>query len=133
MCYHTSCDDFFFENLHTLDVHGYVQSGDDSKHRIQHVGNIPLQSIDGARNCLLDVLHVPTITKNLIFVGQMVEKELQVRFTQRGSFVEDPSKGFKVIAKGKKEGRMFTMDVDSSNSHKFCFTHDNKKIAEIDL
>ena len=77
------------------------------------------------------MLHVPMITKNLISVGQMVEKGLQVRFTQRGCFVEDPSKGFKVIAKGKKEGRMFTMD--SSSSHKFCFTHDNKKIAEIDL
>ena len=130
---HMSCDENLFENLHTLDVHGYVQTGDDTKHRIQHFGNIPLQSTHGTRNCLLDVLHVSTITKNLISVGQMVEKGLQVRFTHRGCFVEDPSKGFKLIAKGKKEGRMFTMDVDSSNSHKFCFTHDNKKIAEIDL
>ena len=119
-----------FENLHTLDVHGYVQTGDDTKHRTQHFGNIPLQSTHGTRNCLLDVLHVPTITKNLISVGQMVEKGLQVRFTHRGCFVEDPSKGFKLIAKGKKEGRMFTMDVDSSNSHKFCFTHDNKKLQK---
>ena len=104
-----------------------------NEHHIQHVGNIPLQSAYGTRNCLLDVLHVPTITKILIFVGQMVERGLQVRFKQRGCFVEDPSKGFKLIAKGKKEGRMFTMDVDSSNPHKFCSTYDNKKIAEIGI
>jgi hypothetical protein len=31
----------------------------------------------------------------------MVEEKLQVRFTQKGCFVEDPRKGFKLVAKGK--------------------------------
>ena len=98
-----------------VDVHGYFQIGDDIKHSIQHIGNRPLQSAYDTRNYLFDVLHVPTITENLIFVGQVVEWGLQIRFTHRGCFVEDRSKGFKLIAKEDKEGRLFTMDVDSSN------------------
>ena len=66
---HMPCD----EKLHALDVHSYVQTSDDIKHNIQHIGNRPLQSAYGTRNCLLDVFHVPTITENLIFVGQVVE------------------------------------------------------------
>ena len=129
---HMSCNGKLFEKLQSPNVCGYVQTGDDSKHVIEHIGNVPLQDAYGTRNCLSDVLHVPTITKKLISVGQMVEKGLQVRFTQKGCFVEDPRKGFELVAKGKKEGRLFTIEVNSSN-HQMCLTNDNKYIAEIDL
>ena len=38
-----------------------------------------------------------------------MKKGFQVKFNYKGCFIEDPKKGYKVIAKGKKEGRMFTM------------------------
>jgi hypothetical protein len=60
----------------------------------------------------------PQLQKNLISVGQMVEKGLQVRFTKKGCFVEDPRKGFELVAKGKKEGRLFTMEVNNDLWHK---------------
>ena len=88
-----------------------------------------MQSSYGHKNRLFDVLYVLTITKNLILVGQMVEKGLQVRFTQRGWFVEDPQNEFKLVAKGKRQGRLFTMEVNNSNAHRICFTCDNKQIA----
>ena len=47
--------------------------------------------------------------------------------------MEDPRKGFKLVAKGKKEGRLFTMEINSSNCHQICLTNDNKHEAEIDL
>ena len=95
------------------------------------VGQISLQDACGTTNKLTDVLHVPTITKNLISVGQMVEKGLQVKFNYKGCFIEDPKKGYKMIAKGKKEGRMFTMDITKDD--RTCFAHGNEKIVEIDL
>ena len=130
---HMTSDEKLFENMHSPSSLGYVQTGDDSKHSIEHVGNVPLQNIYGSRNCLSDVLHVPTITKNLISVGQMVERGLQVRFTQKGCFVEDPREGFMLVAKGKKQGRLFTMEVKNSDANKMCFAYDNKKIAKIEL
>ena len=53
------------------------------------MGNVPLSMEDGKENYMADVLHVPTITKNLVSVGQMVEQGLQVRFNEHGCFVED--------------------------------------------
>ena len=61
---------------------------------------------------LADVLHVPQITKNLVFVGQMVEQGLQVQFNQDGCFVEDFENKCKLAAKGKRSGRMSTLDVN---------------------
>ena len=68
---------------------GYVETEDDTMHPIEHVGNVPLSMEDGKGKYMADVLHVPTITKNLVFVGQMVEQGLQVRFNEHGCFVED--------------------------------------------
>ena len=120
-----------FENLHAPNVFGYVQTGDDTRHSVELVGQIPLQDTCGTRNKLIDVLHVPTITKNLISIGQMVEKGLQVKFNYKGCFIEDPKKGYKVIAKRKKEGRMFTMDIKKVD--RTYFARGNEKIVEIDL
>ena len=51
-------------------------------HPIEHVGNVPLSMEDGKEKYMVDVLHVPTITKNLVSGGQMVEQGLQVRFSE---------------------------------------------------
>ena len=60
----------------------------------------------------VDVLHVPKITKILVSVGQMVEQGLQVKFTPSGFFIEEFKEDGHLIAKGKKVGKMFTLDVD---------------------
>ena len=111
---HMSCNENVFENLHAPTEFSYVQTGDDSKHCIEHVGNVPLHNSLGSAKRLSNVLHVPTIS-----VGQIVEKGLQVRFTQRGCFVENPRKGFKIVAKGERKGRLFTMDINNSDTV-FC-------------
>ena len=36
-----------------------------------------------------NVLHNPTIIKNLVLVGQIVDQGMQVRFTHLGCFIED--------------------------------------------
>jgi hypothetical protein len=45
-------------------------------HHITQIGKVPFSMQDGQTKYLKDVFHVPTITKNLIFVGQMVEQGL---------------------------------------------------------
>ena len=61
---------------------------------------------------LTHVLHVPRITKNLVSIGQMVEQGLQVRFNASGCYVEDFISKNRLIAKGKRIGCMFTLDVN---------------------
>ena len=46
---------------------------------------------------MLNVMHVSNLAKNLIFLGQIVEQGMQVKFKQSGCFIE---KHRKLIAKG---------------------------------
>ena len=49
-----------------------VASGDDTSHPIGNVGEVPLSHV-GQKGKLMNVLHVPTITKNLVSVRQIVD------------------------------------------------------------
>jgi hypothetical protein len=89
----------------------FVEIGDDTTHPITQIGKVPLSMQDGQTKYLKDVLHVPTIT-NQVLVGQMVEQGLQVAFNLNGCFVEDVKNQGNLIAKGERNGRMFTFDVN---------------------
>ena len=52
-----------------------------------HIGNVPFGE-EGKQTYIKNVLHVPTIMKNLFLVGQMVQQGMQVRFNQDGCFIE---------------------------------------------
>ena len=69
MTYHQN----WFSEMKEPSKPGYVETGDDTMHPIEHVGDVPLTLEDGKEKYMSDVLHVPTITKNLVSVGQMVE------------------------------------------------------------
>ena len=102
---------------------GYVETGDDTTHPIAHVGDMPLFMQDAKVKCLTNVLHVPKITKNLVSVAQMVEQGLHVRFNIDGCFVEDFNNKNRLIAKGKRMGCMFTLDVDIPKIKATMFAH----------
>ncbi len=59
-----------------LKTPGFVETNDDITHPITQIGKVPLSMQDGQTKYLKDILHVPTITKTLVFVGQMVEQGL---------------------------------------------------------
>ena len=45
-----------------------VETGDDTPHTIKHIGEVPLNHV-GQKGKLMNVLHISTITKNLVSVG----------------------------------------------------------------
>ena len=107
-----------------------MEIGDDTVHPI---GNVPLAMHDGKPKYMADVLHVPTITKNLVSVGQMVEQGLQVKFNSNGCFVEDPNNKCRMVAKGKRIGRMFTLDVKVPAGSDMLYTQKNAVVTDIDI
>ena len=56
---------------------GVVKTGDDTPYTIEHVREVPLNLV-GQMGKLMNVLHVLTITKNLVSVGQFVDQGMQV-------------------------------------------------------
>ncbi len=53
----------------------------------------------------------------------MVEQSLQVTLNPNGCFVEDMKNQGKFIAKGEKNGQMFTLDVNMPEVNSMLFTH----------
>ena len=87
--YHmTSCGEWF-RDMRKPEVSAFVQTGDDTAHPIAHIGDVPLNTLDGKSKYLANVLHVFNITKNLVFFGQMVEQGMQVCFNPLGCYAED--------------------------------------------
>jgi transposase InsO family protein len=109
---HMTSHQEWFMNLREPERPGVVETGDDSTHMIQHIGDVALNNHDN-KGYMKDVLHVPTITKNLVSVGQIVEQGLQVRFNQEGCFIEDKGQ---LIAHARREGRMFILDATEVNT-----------------
>ena len=62
---------------------GVVATGDDTFDPIENVGEVPLSHVK-QKGKLMNVLHVPTITKNLVSVGHIVDQGMQVRVFHRG-------------------------------------------------
>ncbi len=100
-----------------------METGDGTTHPITQIGKVPLSMQDGQTKYLKNILHVLTITKNLVFVGQMVEKGLHVTFNLNGCFVEDVKNQGKLIVKRERNGRMFTLDVNMPKVNSMLFTH----------
>ena len=94
----------------------YYETGDDTTHPIRHIDNVPF-SEKGKQTYIKNFLHVPTITKNLVSVGQIVEQGMQVRFDQDGCFIE---KEGRIIARGRREGQMFILDLHEMKSAMFA-------------
>jgi hypothetical protein len=122
----------WFRDAKDLKTSGFVEIGDDITHPITQIGKVPVSMQDGQTKYMKDVLHVPTITKKLVSVGQMVEQGLQVTFNPNGCFVVYMKNQGKLIAKGERNGRMFTLDVNMHKVNSMLFTH-GKKAGDIGI
>ena len=123
----------WFTTLEPVKALSYVFTGDDSQHEITHMGNVPVQLSAGDIKALGEVLHVPSITKNLISVGQMVERNFQVRFNQQGCFIEDMGNHMQLIARGKKHGRMFKLDAIMPEVEAAMYAHTDGQVSDIEM
>ena len=56
---------------------GMVETSDESPHTIEHIGDAAFNNHDN-KGYIKDVLHVSTITKNLVPVGEIDEQGMQV-------------------------------------------------------
>ena len=84
---HMTSHEEWFHDLRSSDRPGYVETGDNTTHPIWHIDNV-FSDKDGKNTCIKNVLHVPTIMKNLISISQIVEQGMQVRFNNGDYFIK---------------------------------------------
>ncbi|MCO5604181.1 hypothetical protein L7F22_058342 [Adiantum nelumboides] len=73
--------------------------------------------LQGEEKDLSNVLLVLGITKNLISVGQIMEKVYEVKFDKDGYYVKN-DKG-KVVVHGEKNGRLFKLKMNATHNANF--------------
>ncbi|MCO5583616.1 hypothetical protein L7F22_037529 [Adiantum nelumboides] len=81
---------------------------------MQFKGKERLQMSQGEEKDLSNVLLVLGITKNLISVGQIVEKGYEAKFNKDGCYVKNDQG--KVVAHGEKNGRLFKLKMNATHN-----------------
>ena len=118
-------DWFFF--LEKPEKPGEVETRDDTPHPIEHIRDVPLRHV-GQKGIMRNVLHVPTITKNLVSVSQIIDQGMQVRFTHHGCFIEEEGR---IIGQGCRDGRMFILETNDVGTAMFMKWQ--KVVSDINL
>ena len=65
-----------------------VKNGNNTMDPIEHVGDVPLNHVR-QKGLMWNVLHVLTIAKNFVSVGQIVVQGIEVQFNHHGCLIED--------------------------------------------
>ena len=74
----------WFSTLEKSDQPEVIQTSDDTPHPIEHIGDVPLNHVS-QKGIMRNFLHVPTITKNSVSFGEIVNQGMQVRLLTSGA------------------------------------------------
>jgi len=93
---------------------------------------LPITSTGDISSSLTNVFVSPGLTSNLLSVGQLVENDCQVQFSQSGCLVQDQQSG-KIIAKGPKLGRLFPIQFSLPQSLSLPLVSCNSAIVDYQM
>ena len=116
-----------FSYLEKLKQPEVFETPDDTLHPIKYVSEVPLSHV-GQKGKLMNLLHVPIITTNLVSVGEIVDKAMLVPFTHLGFFIEEEGQ---IILQGRRYGRMFILKTDDAGTA--LIANRQKVMLDIDL
>jgi hypothetical protein len=112
---HMSCNKEWIDQYHESTDETHIYLGDNRSHKIQGYRVICVNLPNGQMKQIHNVLYVPGIKKNLIFVSTITDQNLNVEFMQSRCFVEDIHNHYKVIATGTRIGGLYKLDLTRGN------------------
>ena len=80
-----------------------IHTANGSQMNITHIGHTSASNLS-----LPETYYIPNLALNLISVGQLCEKGLDVNFSLSGCQVQDPQTG-QILRKGHRVGRLFEL------------------------
>jgi hypothetical protein len=112
---HMSCNkewyDEYYENIDGT----HIYLGDNRSHKVQGYGVISVNLPDGQMRQIHNVMYVPGIKKNLIYVSTITDNDLKVEFGKSRCVVKDIQDHYKVVATGTRIGGLYKLDVTLNN------------------
>ena len=107
----------WFEDFKKTKSGAKIYLGDDRGYQIKRHGNVPIILPDENIRHIQNMMYVPRINKNLIFVSMIIDQNLKVEFYKSYCVVKYLLDSMKTIATGIHVGSLYKMNVRSA-SHK---------------
>eukprot|EP00253_Pinus_taeda_P010577 PITA_10577 len=101
----------FFEFLEESACGSKIYLGDYSGYEIKGCGDIPMKLPGGDIKHLKNVLYVPGIKKNLIYVSMITDQDMHVKFFKNGCVIQDSQ--LETVAIGVRVGNLYRLDARS--------------------
>ena len=98
----TSDSSIFSSTTHPI-ISPIIHIADNSIMYVQNIGIVNIPKL-----FIYDVFHVPKVSLNLLSAGQLCELSLDIHFSSRGCFVQDPYKN-EILGTWHKVGRLFEL------------------------
>lgn len=89
----------------------YIEIGDDTIHPIEHVGNVFLSMEDEKETYMVEMLHVPTMTKYLVHSVKWLKKVYKYDSMNMAVLLKFLGTSASWLVKDNKNGRMFILNV----------------------
>ena len=84
--FHLTRDKDLFSDLEEKDLGVHIEMSDDGRYNATGIGTISFERESGKPFILKDVMHVPGLKKNLIYVAMLEDKGYDVVFSKGKSF-----------------------------------------------
>lgn len=101
----------WFEDFKEINDEAQIYLGDDRSHQIKGCGKICIILPNGNVKQIYNVMYVPSITKNLIFVSMITGQDLKVEFLKSNWYIKYLLYGMNTIATGIRTGGLYKLDV----------------------
>ena len=112
---HMTCNKNWYIKFKKTHNGAHIYLGDDHSYQIKGYGDIPVTLSNGTIRHISNVVYVPGINKNLIFVSTITNQNLKVEFFKTHCIVKDLQNHYKIVAKGVRVGVLYKLDVTSKN------------------
>jgi hypothetical protein len=97
---------------------GKVIFGDERVFEVKGKGTVAIPALHGKKKFIEDTLLTPTLKKNLLSVGQMMEQNYKVVFDNKKCLIMDKLNQNAVVARREMtEDKILRLFFNSSNSH----------------
>jgi hypothetical protein len=114
---HMTCNKNWYTNFKETQNGVSIYVGDDRAHQIKGYRDIPVTLSNGIVRHIRNVVYVPGIKKNLIFVSTITDQNLKVEFFKNYCIVKDLFDQYKTVATRVKARGLYKLDVTNKEHH----------------
>ena len=108
---HMTCNKEWYDKYYEKTDGTHIYLGDNRSLKVQGYGVISVYLPNGQLTQIHDVMYVPGIKNNFIYVSTITDNNLKVEFGKLGCIVKDIQDRYRVVSTSTRVGGLYKLDV----------------------